>query len=179
MADTSLADYVGAVGGVVGMATGIFGAVMGYIGYRRSNQIKALDMRVALRKDLAEAREVFSRLPELMTHADRSRRATLAARGLGGSGAWLAWERMLEADRAELGQIGVTIRSENADFSVLSPEQLEAELIATHKFKAIFSTLQQRYQGEIEQDDEARRQIAQQSTTMAAARMGQNSPRNG
>jgi len=43
MVNPSWTDYVGAVAGVVGMLTGIFGAIMGYIGYRRSNQIKALD----------------------------------------------------------------------------------------------------------------------------------------
>ncbi|WP_155774370.1 hypothetical protein [Burkholderia pseudomultivorans] len=67
------------------MATGLFGAVMGYVGYRRSNQIKALDMRLALRKDLGEARESVTMLRELMASAAGSRRATLAARGLGGA----------------------------------------------------------------------------------------------
>ncbi|MFM0114995.1 hypothetical protein [Paraburkholderia nemoris] len=39
-------DYVGAVAGVVGMSTGISGAVLGVVAYRRSNRNNAIDMRV-------------------------------------------------------------------------------------------------------------------------------------
>jgi len=39
-------DYVGAVAGVVGMAIGISGVVMGFVAYRRSNRNNAIDMRV-------------------------------------------------------------------------------------------------------------------------------------
>ncbi|RMD18436.1 hypothetical protein EA837_03210, partial [Klebsiella pneumoniae] len=66
MANPSWTDYVGVVTGLVGMMTGISGAVMGYLGYRRSNQIKALDLRLALRKDLGEARESITTLRQLM-----------------------------------------------------------------------------------------------------------------
>ncbi|WP_369064596.1 hypothetical protein [Burkholderia gladioli] len=174
MADASWTDYFG----VVGMVTGVFGAIMGYMGYRRSNQIKALDMRVALRKDLAEAWGIIATLRMLMTEANASRQGTLAVRGLGRSGNWVAWEQNLADDRAELEEIAATTRGEDSNFSVLSEGQLETELVTIHKVKATLSTLMEKYRGEIAADDEHRRQIAHQRAAITAARMGQNAQRN-
>ncbi|WP_186091147.1 hypothetical protein [Burkholderia gladioli] len=174
MADASWTDYFG----IVGMVTGVFGAIMGYVGYRRSNQIKALDMRVALRKDLAEAWGTIATLRKMMTDANASRQATLAARGLGHSGAWVAWEQNLETDRAELEEVVAATRGEDADFSALSERQLETELVTIHKVKATISTLLDKYRGEIAADDETRRQIAHQMAAITAARIGQNAQRN-
>lgn len=98
MADSDWARYVG-------MATGLFGAVMGYVGYRRSDQIKALDLRLELRKGLASAHESLVTLRDLLDSAATSRMTTLAARGLGRSGASVAWEQALTADRAEIDRL--------------------------------------------------------------------------
>jgi hypothetical protein len=73
--------------GYVGMVTGLIGATMGFIAYRRSNQIKALDLRIQLRKDLTSGHESIATLRDLTNRADRSRRHIQAARGLTGSGA--------------------------------------------------------------------------------------------
>jgi hypothetical protein len=43
-------SFVGVITGVVGTVTGIAGAAMGYVGYRRSVKMKALDLRLELRK---------------------------------------------------------------------------------------------------------------------------------
>jgi len=173
MAGADWTNYVGAATGVVGMVTGICGAAMGYIGYRRSNQIKALDMRLVLRKDLGEAREAVTTVRELMSSAEGSRRATLAARGLSRSGNMVVWERTIEADRAEVAKIAAAILSEGTDFATLSEAQLETELVAAHKIKMSLFKLVEKYRGEIAADDDARRQIGQQATAMAAARMSQ------
>lgn len=173
MPNPSWTDYVGVMSGIVGMLTGISGAVMGYIAYRRSNQIKALDMRLALRKDLEEVREAVTTLRELMSSAEGSRRATLAARGLYKSGNMVVWERTLEADRAEVAKITAAILSEGTDFAALSEAQLETELVAVHKIKTGLSKLVEKYRGELAADDDIRRQIGQQQTAIAAARMGQ------
>ena len=171
MADPTWTDYVGAVAGVVGMVTGISGAVMGYIGYRRTNQIKALDLRLSLRKDLSEARDAITTIRELMSSAEGSRRATLAARGLYKSGAMVVWEQALEADRTEVTKIAAAILSEGTDFAALSEAQLETELVAAHKIKMNLSGLVAKYRGELAADDDTRRQIGEQHTAMAAARM--------
>lgn len=156
------------------MVTGISGAVMGYIGYRRSNQIKALDMRLDLRKALSDSHESLTTLRALMESAVGSRRAVLAAKGLYRSGNMVAWEQALETDRAEVEKIAASIRNEDANFAALSVEQLESETVAAHRVKASLSALVEKYRGEIAADDDARRQIGQQQTAMAAARMSQH-----
>lgn len=52
MADPDLLGYTGAITGVIGAISGIAGSVLGYIAYRRSDQLKALDLRLELRKGL-------------------------------------------------------------------------------------------------------------------------------
>jgi hypothetical protein len=156
------------------MVTGIFGAVMGFVGYRRSNQIKALDLRLELRKALGDTHESLSTLRPLMDNATGSRRGILAAKSSARSGAMVAFERMVEVDRAALDNIAPTIRSEDADFAAMSAEQLESEIVAIHKIKTSLSALFEKYRGEMAKDDEDRRQLVQQHTTIAAARMSQN-----
>ncbi|WP_157058448.1 hypothetical protein [Azoarcus sp. CIB] len=46
MTDSDLLAYVGAITGVIGAITGIAGAVMGYFSYRKTNEIKALELRL-------------------------------------------------------------------------------------------------------------------------------------
>jgi len=174
MANPSWTDFVGVVAGVVGMVTGISGTVMGYLGYRRSNQIKALDLRLALQKDLGEARASITTLRQLMADADGSRKATLAARGLARSGAMVGWEQALATDRAEVTKISAAIPREGSDFAGMSEKQLESEIIAAHKLKTSLSTLVEKYRGELATDADLRGQIGQLATAMAAARMSQS-----
>jgi hypothetical protein len=42
--------YVGAITGIVGTCTGIAGAVISYVNHRRVSRVKALDLRLELRK---------------------------------------------------------------------------------------------------------------------------------
>ncbi|TAM38245.1 MAG: hypothetical protein EPN61_14015 [Burkholderiaceae bacterium] len=178
MTNPSWTDFAGVVTGVVGMVTGISGAVMGYLGYRRSNQIKALDLRLSLRKDLGEARESITTLRQLMADAEGSRKETLAARGISRSSAMVFWEQSLATDLAEVTRIAAVIPREGIDFAAMSEKQLESEIIAAHKIKTSLSTLIEKYRGELAVDADLRRQIGQQATAMAAARMSQSPQRN-
>jgi hypothetical protein len=164
MADADWPGYVGAV-------TGAISLVVSGIAYRRSNQIKRLDMRLELRKALGEAHQSLTTLQTLMTSATGSRSAVLAAKGLYRSGNMVIWEQMLATDRAEVEKITASIRSEDADFATLSVEQLESETVAAHKIKTSLTTLVDKYRGELAADDEARRQIADQVTAITAARI--------
>lgn len=161
---TDLASYVG-------MVTGIIGAVMGVIAYLRSNQIKKLDLRLELRKGLGDAHEALRILRAVIESAANSRPRVLAMRGLGRSGNAVAWDRAIEVDRAEVERLAALLRSESADFTALSGEQLESEIVAAHKLKASMYTLIEQYRGELAADDEARRQRHQEVVTMTATQM--------
>ena len=49
MTDPHWTSYVGMVADIVGAITGISGAIMGYISYRKSNEIESLGLRLELR----------------------------------------------------------------------------------------------------------------------------------
>jgi hypothetical protein len=173
MAHAGWTDYVGVVTGIVGTVTGVAGSIMGFLGYRRSNQIKSFDLRVALQKDLTEARESVNVLQKLIGSAEGSRRSTLAARGLGRSGAMDVWVKAIASDREEAERIAASIPSASADYSSMPESQLEDAIISAHRAKIALSVLIEKYRGELAADDDARRQIGQQATTMAAARLNQ------
>jgi hypothetical protein len=157
--------------GYVGMATGIFGALMGFLGYRRSNHIKTLELRLELRKDLGEAHESLSTLRTVIESAASSRPRVLAMKGLGRSGNMVAWSQTVETDRAEVERLAALLRDDAADFTTLSSEQLASEIVSAHKLKASLSTLVDKYRGELAADDEARRQRHHEVITMTAAQM--------
>jgi hypothetical protein len=164
MADTDWTGYVG-------MVTGIIGAVMGIAAYLRSNQIKKLDLRLELRKGLGDAHQALSTLRAVIESAANSRPRVQAMRGLSRSGNAAAWDQAVEADRADVDGLATLLRGENADFSVLSADQLESEIVAANRIKASLSTLIEKYRGALAADDEARRQRHQEVTAVTAAQM--------
>src|SRR5450759_3809039 len=82
MSDPGLLSYVGAITGTIGAITGIAGATMGYISYRRTGKMKALDLRLELRKAANDLRSTVEGLPSILAQAKGSRIAVLNARGL-------------------------------------------------------------------------------------------------
>jgi hypothetical protein len=71
MADSNWASYVG-------MVTGVIGAVMGYISYRRSNEIKSLDLRLEYRKSINDCVSAISKAEKLLPYANKSRERVVA-----------------------------------------------------------------------------------------------------
>src|SRR5688500_1795972 len=92
MPDPNTLSLIGAATGIVGAITGIAGAILGYISYRRSQEIKALDLRMEFRKQLTDTRVMVQELPELLKRARRSRDNVLVAMGTVRTGAHEAWK---------------------------------------------------------------------------------------
>jgi hypothetical protein len=78
-------SYVGLVGGVVG-------TVSGCLAYHRTGQLKALDLRLQLRRIDADIRNLFELLPDQLDLAKRLRERVLAALGSVNSDAMLKWK---------------------------------------------------------------------------------------
>jgi hypothetical protein len=90
---------LGTVTGIIGAITGPAGCVIGWISYRRSKQIKTLDLRLELRKQVSSVRADIEALPALLERALLSRSAVRAAVGSGQqSSANLIWKAELEND---------------------------------------------------------------------------------
>lgn len=162
-----MADWTG----YVGVVTGVAGMVMGFLGYRRSNDIKALDLRLELRKGLADAHLTASTVSTLVDSADRSRQSVLAATGRYQSGIRVAWEASVATDRTDIERLVTSLRDQTADFTEMPAEALEAEIVAVHRIKAALDSLASKYRDELAKDDRERARLQQE----AAARV--NAPR--
>jgi len=160
MSEPQWMAYAGVVSGLVGAATGIGGAVMGWIAYRRSNQIKALDMRLEMRKAVNGVEQIVGELNELLPFANESRKRVMAARGLHGSGAMKVWEEQFRKDHASFRELAARKPSAEA-LGDLKPEGLETQLAEAHKLLLALTTLVNKYSASVAEDDQHRAELRQ------------------
>jgi hypothetical protein len=120
--------YVGAVTGTIGTLTGIAGAVMGYKSYRRVSQLKALDLRLELRKQEVDADEALRALPALIKKSRESRFAVAAATGRLGSGAMDSFKNRIETDQAAVQALLGQLRPSADGYATLTHSELEDRL---------------------------------------------------
>jgi len=152
MADSHWASYVG-------MATGIAGAVMGFLAYRRSTQIKALDLRLELRKADDDLIATFENLDKLLSYANKSRERVAAATGGLDSGAMVLWKQELVADTKKLDELKAKQPSKDATYNGLKPEDLESKLVDVHRMQGAADALLGKYKSALASDDERRKEL--------------------
>lgn len=159
MAEPHWTGYIGIITGVIGAITGIAGAIMGYIGYRRSNKLKSLDLRLELRKSISDAHTDLTQLNNLIDEANKSREATMAARGMFRSGAMERWKGEVKIDRGKIGELFKKAPKTETTYDTLSAEELESELVAIHSLRGEINCLLEKYSNAISSDNEQRRQL--------------------
>ena len=157
MAEPHWTAYVGMAAGILGAITGISGAVMGFVSYRRSNNIKALDLRLELRKVVTDIEAGLAALPGAMDHANQSRQRVTAATGQ--AGALQLWNQQFEQDRTRLNEMRERAPSSAEDLAKLSPVELESRLVAAHKIYHEVTQLAEKYARALGADYEERRQL--------------------
>jgi len=85
MPDPHWTSYVGMATGILGTITGVAGAILGYISYRKSKQIKKLDLRIELKRAVTDLNFEYAELIRQMKEGNRSRKAVAAPLGLSNS----------------------------------------------------------------------------------------------
>lgn len=145
-------SYVAIVTGIIGALTGIAGSIMGYIAYRRSNEIKKSDRHLDVHKLRNAVDSAARRLHELLTEALNSRKLVLHARGLLGSEPERRFkgEHMKDLDRAK--ELSSQIPPEDTNYDSRSQKQLEQELVRLDRIKIEIDKIRVRYQDSIQQD---------------------------
>ncbi len=152
-------SYVGAVTGVVGTLTGIAGAVMGYISYRRSSQLKALDLRLELRKLEADTDQGLRDLPNLLNNAKVSRLAVAAATGRLLTGWIEGWKQQCEADLSAVCDLQATFHYSADEYTKLTHFELETKLVEIHCLHRKVEQYAEKYRAELAADDKEREHI--------------------
>jgi hypothetical protein len=151
-----MAEPLTIITSIVSVATGVAGAVMGYIAFRRTGAYKALDLRVQLRKDESALRAQLERLPGLLERADGSRQAVLAANGMLGSGAQQIWKTELAADREALAALRAAWLQPTPDYAKLNSADLESRTVAVHETAGKAGGLAAKYTSALAEDDQLR-----------------------
>lgn len=151
---------VGTVTGIVGSITGPAGCLIGWISYRRSQQIKTLDLRLELRKQLSGVRCEIEALPALLERARASRSAVRAAMGSGQqSGDNLIWKGELENDAKAVQALASELPNANETYQRSKPQKLENKLVEFHALAAKAAQLRNKYETALASDDKDRDHI--------------------
>ena len=159
MSEPAWLSYAGAISGAVGAVTGIGGAVMGYISYRRTEAIKTLDLRLELRRTEADLRREVDDLPKHLAYAKRSRTAVASATGLLRSGAMKKWLEEWDGDLALAEAMVASAPSQSSEYATLDQTALEEKLIKAHAAMSNTRALREKYDAMLATDDKEREQI--------------------
>lgn len=152
MADPHWTSYVG-------MVTGIAGAIMGCVSYRRINSMKSLDLRLELKKAINEVEIRIPQIEKLIEDTNKSRKAVASRTGRFYSGRMKRWEGEVKADKNKLAQLSESAPRSEENYDKLNPQELESKLIEVHKYQAQLKELKDKYDAAIRSDDEERKQI--------------------
>ena len=154
------------VTGIIGAVTGISGAIMGYVSYRKSNEIKSLDLRLELRKSINNFNSSLSQAEELLPYANKSRERVASATGKLRSGAMQVWKDQYENDLSALNYFSEKSKILNKEYETFSPKDLEAELVNLHKLQNQLNELKNKYDNAVKDDDKEREHIRNRHETV-------------
>ena len=163
MADPNWTDYIGVIAGVIGAITGITGGILGVISYRRSNQIKSLDLRLELKKSLNIANAAYIEGIEIIEESLKSRIAVSSAQGKLRSGGMDKWKERVESDKVYLNNLKESLPSTESEFKEFNANQLEQLIVKAHELQTSLSKLVTKYREEIARDDKDREFIREQA----------------
>ena len=159
MATPAWMIYVGAIAGTIGAVTGITGAVMGYLSYRRSSQLKSVDVRLELRRQATDVRLLLTDLPPLMQRAKTSHLAVASATGMHSSGATERWLQALEADLLLSRDLRAALPAESKVYTTLTLQELEEQLLQIHSLRSNATRLVEKYKGSLVSDEDSREKL--------------------
>lgn len=146
---------------VVGTVTGVAGAVMGWISYQEVRRLKALDLRLELRRLEGDTTDTLRELPELLHHAQQSRVHVAAALGSLGTGAIEGFKQQVATDLSAIHSLATTF-TPALDYASLTHEQLEARLVVVHRLKQTVARYVDTYNAALAKDDKDREYIRSQ-----------------
>lgn len=157
--------YIGMVTGIIGAITGIAGSVMGWIAYRRSNQIQTADRRLELHKLRNSTHVVVVGLVDLLPQALRSRKAILNARGMLHSSIMKQFEEQQIRDSERARELASQVPSIDHRFDNLSVDQIEEQIIHLHRTKEWVDELVRKYNEHLAEDDRSSSDLRSEQTS--------------
>ena len=146
MNTVDLLAYVGATTGIIGAVTGGAGAYVAYVSYKKTEKLKALDLRLELRKLVAELKQEAREVPALLQIAKVSHARVLSATGMCKSGAQIMWLEQYDRDYKFASLLQSRVTSLEGDYASFTPEQLESSLVEAHGSSGELKKLREQYE---------------------------------
>ncbi|MGY5453204.1 hypothetical protein ACVFI8_20005 [Agarivorans sp. MS3-6] len=159
MSDPHWTSYVGMVTGIVGSIAGITGAIVASLSLKKTREIKALDLRLTLKKNVNEFRSLLIETEELLPKIDNSRKRVFSATGKLGSGERKKWEMDFEKDTDSLEVISNTFQRAEKDLDTESYNGLEHKLDSLNQLKYRLDSIYKKYSDAYQDDEKTRARI--------------------
>ncbi|MGH9694628.1 MAG: hypothetical protein ACRD5Z_10825 [Bryobacteraceae bacterium] len=171
MANHDWSTYVGVIGGVVGMLAGVGGFVLGILAFRRTGQLKALDLRLELRRCERSLRSDAGGIVQLLEGSKASHTRLGAAQGNYRSGAMQHWLVEWGTDLASAESLVQQVATLGTFNDAMSQAELEASLNAVQNLQHELAKLSAKYSGSLDKDDVGRAQLHVDQRAIMQARI--------
>lgn len=146
------------------LVCGVGGLALSYFAYRRSGQMKAIDLRLELRKIDADLHGLLKRLPARLDHTRGVHEAVSAMSGSHGSNAVEQWQVDWDADKKHLAQMAALLPPAHFDYQGLKPVELATQLVTRHEIFSRIKIIQEKYESSLAEDDRQREEARTQRT---------------
>lgn len=151
--------YIGAIGGLVGVLSGIGGLVLAILAFRRTGQLKALDLRLELRACERLLHSDADDIVHLLESVKASHSALCAAQGSYHSGAMQHWLAEWAIDLASAKSLVEQVVALGTVGSAMSQAELEVRLNAVQDLQHQLAKLAGKYNSNLAKDDAGRVQL--------------------
>jgi len=158
-------DCAAAIGSAIGAVKGRTGMGYGVAAFNKTEDLKSLDLRIRPKLADATLRLSAGELPDVLSRADKSRTASLAAHSLGLSGVPQAWSQQDATDMDSVRAVSALHPANAKDYARLTQRQLETEPVSTHELQLRVDRLSEKSVKYLADDAEAvkrRINVAQQ-----------------
>lgn len=163
--------YIGAIGGAVGTLAGIGGFVLATLAFRRTGKLKALDLRLELRRCERSLRAEASGIVQLLETAKGSHTRLGAAQGNYRSGAMQHWLTEWATDLAVAESLVQQVADLGTVNNAMSQAELETSLNAVQNLQHELTKISGKYTGTLSKDDVGRAQLQADQRVVMQARI--------
>ncbi len=149
-----LADLlsVGALTGVVGMLTGVYGAIRAHRADRKVENYRRGDRRLELRRLRNDTEVAAESLIALLPRALESRQSALHRRGILKSSITEAFEAAYKNDLAAATRLARSVPRRAETFDSLSPNELDERIVGLDHTCSEIAALAKKYRVSMEED---------------------------
>ncbi|MCC5069198.1 hypothetical protein LLE67_15340 [Xanthomonas campestris] len=171
MSEQNWLGYIGAIAGIIGAITGVAGAVFALLAFRRTGQLKSLDLRLELRRTESTLQSDIHDLLPLLERSKASRTRLASAQSMFNSGAIKNWLSQWNKDMALADELVNSSSVLEVDCYTMSQMELESRLVTVHKLQRSVSDITNKYEQFLMEDEAGLQQVHANNRLITQARM--------